>query len=85
MRIGVEVPERIYKSGTHEVLEPFALGRQKTGRICVRFWIVNINRFMADIIISGNDHLGVINFQLGDILLKVIQKAVFEFLSQIAA
>ena len=53
VRVLVKMPKGIYEAAIDEILHPFAFFGQKSAGICVRFWVMDIDSFMANIIIAA--------------------------------
>ena len=55
VRFCVNRSERIHKSAAHESIHPFAFFRQETRTVRVAFRVMNVNRFVANIVIARDD------------------------------
>src|SRR3954471_16243761 len=79
----IKMPECIDESAGEEFIHPASFFRQKTRGFFIAFWIMNIDFFMRDIVISANNQFRNSLTQLIKITFKFLQPFVFEFLSRI--
>ena len=83
MGIGVEVPEGVYKTRLCKLVHPSALIGKEARRVFIGDRIVNIYRFVTDIVVSTYYKIGMVSSEVLEISVEVIQKSILERLSNI--
>src|SRR3989338_1521454 len=84
VRIFVEMTERINETAVHKFAYLFPFIGQKTARLSIAYWIVNVDFTMADVPVATDDQIGSLLLQFVNVLLKIIHHAVLEILSQLS-
>ena len=83
MWIRVEIPEAVYKPRFRKLIHSISFFGQKPRALFIRDRIMNINRFVANVIITTQDQFGMFLSPILDIPRNIIKKFVFEVLTNI--
>ena len=78
VRLFVEVPEGVVKTALDEVSDPLSFNRQEARGVFVLDRVVNVNGFVADVVVPTDKQVRDLLFQIIDVFLEFSHVIEFE-------